>query len=61
MEEYKKLQSYLDESTYKELELFWINNINFTDGQSSRFVKLIEKINTHSREVKSKQHPESTF
>jgi hypothetical protein len=58
MEEYKRLKSQIDEKTYKELELFWINNVNFTDAQSDDFVKLIEKINTHSKEVKSKQNSE---
>lgn len=55
MEEYKRLKSQIDEKTYKELELFWINNLNLSDDQSSKFITLIEKINKHSKEIKSKQ------
>jgi hypothetical protein len=61
MEEYKRLQSHINESLYKELELFWINNTNLNDEQSDKFITLIEKINKHSKEVKLKQHSESTF
>jgi hypothetical protein len=61
MEEYKKLKTQIDENVYNELESFWINNINFTDAQSDKFVTLIEKINNHSKEVKSKQHSENKF
>jgi hypothetical protein len=53
--EYKKLRTQLDEDVYKELELFWINNTDFTNAQADKFVNLIEKINSHSDEVRSKQ------
>ena len=55
MEEYKRLQTKLDSNIYNELELFWINNTNFTAEQADRFVSLLEKINTHSKEIKRKQ------
>jgi hypothetical protein len=58
MEEYKRLQSKLNEEAYKELELFWVNNTNFTDKQADKFVSLIEEINGHSKEVKSKNSKE---
>jgi hypothetical protein len=56
MEEYKRLITQIDESVYRELESFWVNNTNFTDAQSDKFITLIEKINNHSKEVKSKQY-----
>ncbi len=59
MEEYKRLKTQIDENTYNELESFWINNSNFTDAQSDRFVSLIEKLNIHSKEVNLKQHSEN--
>lgn len=55
MEEYKRLKTQIDENHYKELESFWINNLNLNDEQSNKFITLIEKINKHSKEVKSKQ------
>lgn len=58
MEEYKRLQSKLDEKTYKEFELFWINNTNFTEIQANKFVNLLEKITNHSEEVKLQQFQE---
>lgn len=61
MEEYKRLKKQIDDNVYKELELFWINNINLTDEQSDKFVSLIENINKHSKEVKHKQHLEDNI
>lgn len=58
MEEYKRLKKQIDDNVYKELELFWINNINLTDEQSDKFGSLIENINKHSKEVKYKQNLE---
>lgn len=61
MEEYKRLKKQIDDNIYKELELFWINNINLTDEQSDKFISLIENINKHSKEVKYKQHLENNL
>lgn len=58
MEEYKRLKTQMDENIYNELESFWVNNTNFTDVQANKFINLIEKINHHSKEVKSKQQAE---
>ena len=53
MEEYKRLKPKMNEQIYKELELFWVNNTNFSENQADKFISLIEKINQHSNEVKS--------
>lgn len=53
MEEYKRLKPKLNEQIYNELELFWVNNTNFSENQADKFISLIEKINQHSVEVKS--------
>ena len=54
MERFKNLKSQLSEPLYGDLELFWINNTNFTEPQAERFISLLEKINKDSKEVKLK-------
>lgn len=54
MEKYRKLKSHLSEEIYKDLELFWLNNIDFSENQADKFVNLIEKIHQDSKEVKLK-------
>ena len=49
MEEYKKLKSKINEETYKELELFWVNNTNFTEAQAKKLVNILEKISQYSK------------
>jgi len=54
MKEIKRLQAQLNENTYKDLELFCINNTNFTEVQAGKFINLLERINNDSKEIKLK-------
>lgn len=46
-------------NVYEELVSFWINNTNFTEVQSDKFINLIEEIDNHSKEIIFKQNSEN--
>lgn len=54
MEKLNNLKTQLSEPLYNDLELFWVNNTNFTESQADRFISLLEKINKDSKDIKLK-------